>query len=521
VNSQTSEHSAQPILRKRITNLFCVIALIAIALAIGLPRYRVGLDWADEGFLAYGTVRVMEGQIPNRDFVSLQPPLSFYVAAGVFKMFGTSLVSLRILGLSLYVLIPLLIFAISRHFMNAAFSAGAALPAIILGIPYFLFGPLAVWQGITVTLAAIFVLLQAVTKQRAWLALPAGVLTSLSILLRHDQGVCCVLSIIALLIAIRCAKEKSISPGTLGRIFVLWMAGAATIAMACTVFWWRRNALPEMFRQLVVFPLTVYGKTSSVAFPHFDPQLSFAQNATVLLFFGPPVIEILASILIIRQIFRRKFGRRESFGAFLIAWSAFFYIQVLTRSDMNHILVTLPPVFILLAYGASILFAQFHAKTAKTFLVVIFGGAEFCFLWLVSPIALPDLSRCDEELDLPRGGVRSEDGHYTANVIRDLQQRVPPERSILCLPYLPMFYFLSERRNPTRWNYIWPGDQTTEDYHTLIRQAQADPPAAIFINNENNMVGVAPVILDYVHREYTSAGEIGSIRMYFPRPTAP
>ena len=52
-------------------------------------------------------------------------------------------------------------------------------------------------------------------------------------------------------------------------------------------------------------------------------------------------------------------------------------------------------------------------------------------------------------------------------------------------------------------------------------QAQTDPPAAIFINNENNMVGVAPVILDYVRREYTSTGEIGSIRMYFPRPTTP
>src|SRR6266446_3688126 len=99
----------------------CILLLISVCLAIGLPRYRVGIDWADEGFLAYGAVRVMEGQVPNRDFVSLQPPLSFYAVAAAFKLFGTSLASLRLLGLSIYVLIPLLIYAIARSFMNAAF----------------------------------------------------------------------------------------------------------------------------------------------------------------------------------------------------------------------------------------------------------------------------------------------------------------------------------------------------------------------------------------------------------------
>ena len=32
-------------------------------------------------------------RVPNRDFVSLQPPLSFYTVAAAFKLFGTSLVS--------------------------------------------------------------------------------------------------------------------------------------------------------------------------------------------------------------------------------------------------------------------------------------------------------------------------------------------------------------------------------------------------------------------------------------------
>jgi len=51
-----------------------------------------------KGFLAYGGVRAGEGQLPNHDFVSLQPPLSFYLAAATFKLLGTSLASLGFLG---------------------------------------------------------------------------------------------------------------------------------------------------------------------------------------------------------------------------------------------------------------------------------------------------------------------------------------------------------------------------------------------------------------------------------------
>jgi hypothetical protein len=71
-----------------IGDLLCMALLISFALAIACPRWRAGIDWRDEGLLAYGAVRAMQGEIPHRDFVSLQPPLSYYTAAGLFKLCG-------------------------------------------------------------------------------------------------------------------------------------------------------------------------------------------------------------------------------------------------------------------------------------------------------------------------------------------------------------------------------------------------------------------------------------------------
>ena len=82
----------------RFSDFICPAILLLIAIAIAYPRWRAGIDWRDEGLLAYGAERVVHGEIPHRDFVSLQPPLSFYTAAVAFKLGGTSLATLRVFG---------------------------------------------------------------------------------------------------------------------------------------------------------------------------------------------------------------------------------------------------------------------------------------------------------------------------------------------------------------------------------------------------------------------------------------
>jgi hypothetical protein len=98
-----------------------------------------------------------------------------------------------------------------------------------------------------------------------------------------------------------------------------------------------------------------------------------------------------------------------------------------------------------------------------------------------------------------------------------VQRLVPPDRSILALPYQPLLYFLCERRNPTRWNYLWPGDQTTRDHEALIEQAKRDPPAAVLLTHEESMVPYASAILDYVHTEYSKSGTRGPLTIYVLR----
>ncbi len=511
-------------------DLLCVVLLLALCFTLGWSRYRCGIDLADEGFLAYGAVRVLEGQVPNRDFVSLQPPLAFYTAAAMFKLFGTSLVSLRLLGLGIYVAIPVLIYALARHLTRPVLALAAALPAVVLGIPFYKFVPFAVWQGITASLAAGLVFLRASSAppRGRFLALAAGLLSAVSILLRHDQAFYSAISIAAYVLALNWAKGLGWPKPALRPLVGFWLCGVALVLAPFGLYWLAVGALPEMFKQLVVFPLAAYASTSSLPFPRFALHQPLRANAVVALYCLPPLVVLLAVLLLLRRVQRRIFSWQEARFTFLTVWSALFYCQVLARSDPQHLLITLPPFFILCAWCWDALLAGFGQVVSKRtaspsalnrLKAVVSAGAGLLavsYLLVLQPVFLQPPLGPNDTVRLPRAGVRMLGARGFQTFMETVQTLAPPDRSILCLPYEPMFYFLSERRNPTRWNYLWPGDQTAEDHQALIRQATRDPPAVVIVRGEAGLSRYAPTILDYVHQTYHRSLDMGPFTLYLP-----
>lgn len=495
-------------------DLVCVALLISFAIIIAYPRWRAWVDWRDEGLLAYGAVRVMNGEIPHRDFVSVQPPLSYYTAAIVFKLFGTSLLSLRVFGLSIFLLLPLLIYAVARKFVGPLASLGAAAPACILGMPYMRFVPFAVWQGITVSFAAMLLLVWAVRSKRRWLAFPAGMLVVISGILRHDQGFYTAVAMMVLVVALSFAQT---GPRNLQRLLLLWLGGIAIVGIPLLIIWWRTGALPETFRQLVVFPFATYRKTSALPFPILFKQRSFLDAATALLFYIPPLVQLVAAIYVVQSIVRRRFYFDEAVLTFFVVWSGLFFLQVLVRSDVTHLLMTLPPFFLLAAFAWSIL----RKMTANHKVDILLSSAltivAALYLWIIRSVALPDMSHETDLLNLRRGRVRIANASGIANFFQSLQAAIAQDRSILALPYQPMFYFLAERRNPTRWNYLWPGDETEQDYQTLMAEAERDPPAVVLLSEQKEVASFAPTIIDYVNAHYEQTGSVGDINIYVRR----
>ncbi len=471
----------------------------------------------------------MEGQVPNRDFVSLQPPLSFYAAAATYKLFGVSLVSLRILGVVIYVLMPVLLYALARTLNGRWISLAAAAPGMILGISFAHFVPVAVWQCVIACLMAAILLVLATERigRWQWLALPGGMLTAAALFLRQDQGVYLLIALTLYLIALRVAQKREATQLGLKLSTILWMSGMAAVVLPLGIYWLSVGAIKPMFRQLVLFPLTTYSKTSALPFPPIRSSFTVGPDLSIFLFYLAPVV-VIGGAGALGWTARKHFGMRESKFTLLLAWTALFYCQVLVRTDMDHLLITLPPLFLLLAsqFGAGWEWLKGaipapHALARKLITgtaAVAVAALLVSFFLVLKPRFLPSPLAEDTTITLNRAGVRKMGAANISKFVERIQQFAPKDRSILCLPYQPMFYFLCERRNPTHWNYLWPGDQTAADHQELIAQARSDPPAVVVLTGESDMMRYAPDIVDYVHSEYKQAANAGGMfSIYVPK----
>ena len=285
---------------------------------------------------------------------------------------------------------------------------------------------------------------------------------------------------------------------------------------AAGLWWMGRGDGPlflAMVHLLVVYFATTYVKTNGVPFPHFSLKLSVIQNAIVSLFYLPPAVGLLMASWLGRQWLGRRYGLREANMTFVLVWTLFFYCQVLGRSDIYHLLITQVPFFIL---SACLWAAALESEVAKAPFSVAATAALAGFLICAGPLFLED-GGLGQEASLARAGVRFQGAQEMAELVRRVQGYAAPDRSILCLPYQPMLYFICQRHNPTRWNYLWPGDQTAADHQTLVTEARNDPPAVVLITDEAELAQFAPLVLNYVHEDYSSAARIFGVSIYRPK----
>ncbi|MBE3145286.1 MAG: hypothetical protein IMZ61_15415, partial [Planctomycetes bacterium] len=70
--------------------IFLFFTLIFLILLIKIKTF---FNYYDEGFAMFGSTRVLNGDVPYKDFWAIYPPGQFYILAGIIKIFGSNLLN--------------------------------------------------------------------------------------------------------------------------------------------------------------------------------------------------------------------------------------------------------------------------------------------------------------------------------------------------------------------------------------------------------------------------------------------
>jgi hypothetical protein len=131
---------ASPLPRRRVPSdrQLDVLAVTIVALVFAIPLrglLRAQGPPMEEGFMLVFPERVLKGAIPNRDFLHLYGPGSLWALAGVFKVFGVSLLTERFFGLVQQLAIVFGVFTLARSWGRTVAVAGALTSGLLI-IPF-------------------------------------------------------------------------------------------------------------------------------------------------------------------------------------------------------------------------------------------------------------------------------------------------------------------------------------------------------------------------------------------------
>ena len=162
------------------------VALFAIAWVWPFFSYCF-LGGQDEGIILQGSARILRGEIPYRDFFSFYTPGSYYLYAGLFKVFGISLLVARGMLLAYAALFSLLTYLLARRACSRLASLFAASLIAFICLPA-RFVVVHSWDSSAAALLALYCAVQLLETNAVRWGLSCGFFAGVTVMIEQSKG---------------------------------------------------------------------------------------------------------------------------------------------------------------------------------------------------------------------------------------------------------------------------------------------------------------------------------------------
>lgn len=500
------------------TDRWVTLGLFAGSLSYFFSYYDVAVNWMDEGWLLMAVERILSGQVAYRDFYEFYTPGRWYLFAGLFKLFGHQFLIVRIVwafGLAVEVA---LIFKLARKVLPISYSLIPAMAVLLAPGP---------WQKTPFTLSmvvGIWLVVWYSSRPSLKRAAVMGIGSALILLFRQDTGVffACLGGLFVLI------KEKD---NKLKSVAV--MAAGYLLFTSIWVGWFiAQGAGPELLRQ-VVFAGAKGFSTNPIPFPGLFEPLPEGISAVNIFLMVLGRAAFYMPFLIIPAFFFAWYMSRADIKANneTVFWSILAFALMLAanqfraRSDFPHLWQAYPVISLMAAMVIATLGLKNRVAAIVSTIVflAIVGGASFS-----TPYLHHGSPRVIEGRSVPYSNPRMPvmltpiENKLLKEVEDMIRKYVPPRGYVFLAPDMPIFYFLTDTRNPTPWDVVRPsflwGEEDQAKAASLIESSKTrlvvirDPD--LIPVNEVRFSDTYPLLNSYIMENYHFAERIDDFRFY-------
>jgi hypothetical protein len=449
--------------------------------------FRVLGRIGDEGSLVYGAELVSQGALPYRDFFEVMGPGSFYWLGLFFKLFGTNILVARGLLLVTAVSTIILLYWMTRRISQGPFDLIPSLFYLMVSFPLWP-GTNHHWDSNLFALLSVAAFFLWQDRRRWWFLALAGGLAGLTSCFMQQKGLYLVAAL-ALAILVNDRRAGEAWP-RLARHLGPLLSGYVAVGALVILFFWSAGALPDLIYANLIWPLTRYSNVNLVPYGHGLMTLNFpfyrnslqallplslSQVMAPLMMLPLAVILCLPLLLIGLTGFASlaKSKRGMIFGPLLLPyWTAglALWMAELHRQDLIH-LVYGSPLFLILC------FALWNYLDAKRLFKILGVGLLMVSLLLFGSFNLLVAASANHKITSRRGVLF---GHKADPALNFLITHTNPGDYVFIYPYYPMYYFLADIKNPTRYSILMYRYNTIAQFDEAIEALKQKQVKYIF-----------------------------------------
>jgi tetratricopeptide (TPR) repeat protein/4-amino-4-deoxy-L-arabinose transferase-like glycosyltransferase len=506
---------------------------------LGLP-FLAGISMLDEGTVVHIADRIASGEVLYRDVATGVMPGAYYLQALLFLVFGRSLLVGRLFMILLFALASAGVFLTARSVTTRAVALSTALAFSALSVSHWRFPGYASEAIFLVflTLAAARVFLS--TRRQKWLVL-TGLGLGFTLLFKQNYGAFAALGVaVGLMAGAPGARRgfRDVAAAAVVAVLPIAVTAALFASAGAAADFWHFTVLVPLQIPFTIFARPwppLWGEPDARLLRDIVYYLPFEEMALELnewlrshlwlpvtlvrvTYSLPLLFLLLSGFAWLGEASRRRKARDGSAGdtrdlaagALYLGTSLFLFLGVFPRVDTHHLVMALAPCFLLAAWLAG---PEPRPLVRRGALAI--AGFLFTLSLASQAAVVADIypeQRRDAFLDLPRARVWAE-RWQVAEIRRQIEQiekRVPAGEPIFVAPAAPMYYFLADRPNPSRYPLILPGALDEEE---VVRTLQSAPVHYALVSDtafENfPFPYVAPRVWDYVVRHFRPADGAG------------
>ncbi len=464
----------------------------ALCLALGTVAYLWfwprNLGLYDESILLHEAKRILEGEVPYRDFVEIVTPGAWFLMAAAFRVFGTSIDTARGTMSVLHAISVGVIYLSARALglirELAMVPAVAYLALCYVNFPHASPHWFATFFGL-VLLLGILIAPVSGPMQRRWMFV-LGMLASTLLCFQQQRGLALAAGLPALIVV-----DRILGPGTEGRYRLLggllaaYIAGGLVVALPVLVYLLTVPGFEPAYHGLVYVPLFRYARHIKAPWGLY-PRGYFAGVVFPRLFKYLPVLLPAQAIALAVDRLRGANWSGLRRRTLLTLFCLLSIPTVLHYPDYLHISLIAPFFFILAADLLDWTASQLRAPLADSLRIALAAG----LLTVLAYQAGRNLQEFRRGFPLTHPTAFGEVSFATRGDLLFVDHvrewiATAPSKEIFVYPHSPGIYLLTGAKNATRYSLLLNGYHASEDFQEIISTLESKrTPSVVFAFSE-------------------------------------